>query len=424
MRRKLTYAFLTTVVVLGVAILGWRVRNRALPADQRESVQKRVDELKAEAKAGPPARSVLRGRPQPGNAWEEYALALKQMRTWEDGEDGVPIYFAAAGVREVDPAVAERFVAKRLDALEHLRLGAQRADGRYISGSESLDWDNRFMNLLAGRELANLVAMQSKLLVDSGKPQEAVNVLLDLATFARDLMLSGPVQASTSGYEIYRLTFGQPFRKLIESGRLSKSQLAQLGEKLEILDREFPTLKSVFAFENLAFGESLLTDRSIEQAFDDTERVAREDWRFLIAPLTTKVDAFQQKEILLKRIAPLDGMTYAEAQREAEAIVKDAESAPNRLVASVMPNVVRILRAHREALTRLRLLRAGVGVFANGKASSIPDPFGDTLFSTGEDGKVTIWSAGRDVTNARGPRFMLNNNDAYFWEIEKPAAGK
>src|SRR5262245_37501777 len=139
MRRKLTYAFLTTVVVVGVAILGWKVRNRSLPADQRDSVQKRVDELKAEAKAGPPARSVLRGKPQPGNAWEEYAIALKEMQTWDDGEDGVPIYFAAAGLREIDPAVAERLIAKNASALEHLRLGAQRADARYISGTESED---------------------------------------------------------------------------------------------------------------------------------------------------------------------------------------------------------------------------------------------------------------------------------------------
>jgi hypothetical protein len=359
----------------------------------------------------------LRGKPQPGNAWEEYALAFKDMRTSDNGEDRVPIYFAGAGVREIDPAVAERFVARHVGALEHLRLGAQRADGRYISGNENEVWNNSFLNLWAGQLLANLVAIQSKLLVDSGKPQEAANTLLDLATFARDLMMSGPMQASTTVYEIYRLTFGQPFRKLLESSKLSKFELAQLGEKLEILDKEFPTLKSVFAFENLAFGESLLTERSLDQAFDDTERVAREDWRFLIAPLTTKVDAFQQKEILLKRIAPLDGMTFAEAQKEAEAIVKDAQAAPNQLVASVMPNVVRTLMAHREALTRLRLLRAGVGLFANGKTPSIPDPFGDLLLSADEDGKTTIWSAGRSVMNARGPRFMLN--DAYIWEFER-----
>ena len=85
-----------------------------------------------------------------------------------------------------------------------------------------------------------------------------------------------------------------------------------------------------------------------------------------------------------------------------------------------MPNVARILRVHREALTRLRLLRAGVGLFANGKTPSIPDPFGDTLLSTDEGETVKIWSAGLDQPNSSGPQFMLN--DAYIWEIEKAAA--
>ena len=93
MLRKLTYAFLTIALLLGVAIFGWKVRNRSMPADQRDYVQKRVDELKAEAKASPTTRSVLSGKPQPGNAWEEYAIALKEMGNWGDGEDRGPIYF-------------------------------------------------------------------------------------------------------------------------------------------------------------------------------------------------------------------------------------------------------------------------------------------------------------------------------------------
>ena len=62
-------------------------------------------------------------------------------------------------------------------------------------------------------------------------------------------------------------------------------------------------------------------------------------------------------------------------------------------------------------MTRLRLLRAGVGVFANGKTPLIPDPFGDILLSAHEAGKVKIWSASRNVTNASSPRYMVN--DAY-----------
>src|SRR5262245_48914835 len=109
MRRKLTYALLTAFVVLVGMILAWNLRNRSLPADQRDSVQKRVEELRAEAKAAPPARSVLRGKPQPGNAWDEYAVALKEMGTWEDGENRVPFYFYAVGRGVIDRTAAEAF---------------------------------------------------------------------------------------------------------------------------------------------------------------------------------------------------------------------------------------------------------------------------------------------------------------------------
>ena len=122
----------------------------------------------------------------------------------------------------------------------------------------------------AGRELANLVAVKSKLLVDSGKPQDAADILLDMATFARDLMTNTPLRSSNFGFEIYRLILGHPFRKVLESGKLSKSELAALGKKLEIIDIEFPTLKSLFAFENLALGESILANKTFLEALDDT----------------------------------------------------------------------------------------------------------------------------------------------------------
>jgi hypothetical protein len=405
MLRKLTYAFLILVLVLAG---GFLIRLTHKPATERwDALKRRVDELKAAAQTNPSPRTVLRGEPQAGNAWEEYRLALRDTGSWDEGERGVSLYFYAGGRPGVDRSIVEPLLAKKAEALEHLRRGAQRPDNLYRHNWEQA-WLRGQFDRGQSIQLAMVAAAQSRFLTETGKAQEAANVLLDTTVFARDLMTNSPLNSSLRGYEVYRVAF-EGLRKVVESGKLSKSELVELGQKLEQVDKDFPTMTSVFAFENLPFGAWLTSQvtatqklpwaRQVEQYAEDTMlALDHVDWRFILASSETKLEVFELKEKLLERVAKLDGMSFKEARDEADAIRKDAESSPNRLLPSMMPNVHRILITHRKTVAPLRLIRAGVRVLAGGTMPELADPFGDNLLYSEENGKMKIWSIGRDAT--------------------------
>src|SRR5262245_24843716 len=103
-------------------------------------------------------RSVLRGTPMPGNAWEHYNFAI----------DGV--------AKEAEHG----FI------LKHLSLGAQRREGQY-----PYDWDEKTPGNIAhwarGKAIADLATTQARSALENGKPQDALNLLLDTLVFAKDI---------------------------------------------------------------------------------------------------------------------------------------------------------------------------------------------------------------------------------------------
>jgi hypothetical protein len=185
-------------------------------------------------------------------------------------------------------------------ALEHLRRGALRPDNQCL-----YNWEQAWLKGQLDRgntiQLAMFAAAQSRLLTETGKAREAVNVLLDTVTFARDLMTNSPLNSSLIGYEVDRLAF-EGLRQLVESGKLSHSELVELGHKLEQVDKDFPTMTSVFAFENLPFGAWLISQATARETLPWTLRVGQYaedsmitidsvDWRFPLASSETKLGA-------------------------------------------------------------------------------------------------------------------------------------
>jgi hypothetical protein len=360
-----------------------------LEADARwQKMEDRVSELRLQAGLRKVPRTVLTGAPSHGNAWDDYAMAFDS-------------------------------IADNEKAVEYLRLGAQRADGRYPR-----DWDNNNgtgpANLSKARDLANSAAAQAKALVQSGRRQEAVDLLLDVAVFARDLMANTPLlgrtNALSTSYAAYDAAF-EELRNLILSDKLTLDELTALANQLEVVDQEFPPLSAIVVTENLRIGtymNALSTDPS--NAGNLPGRLNQGGWRFAVFPRATIAEAYAQYDAQMRRLETIDQMTFDSAKREIDAIEVELGKSTN-LTLPLMINARSLYQAmisHRETLAHLRLLRAGTVLLATGKIPDLVDPFGDKLLVDPANGKTKLWSVG-DVGE--------NQNRTGQWVLEISRTG-
>ena len=208
--------------------------------DRWTTMKKRVGELQAEAQSRNLPRSVLRGQPIPGSAWAEYNIALRDALTWTEDPNGRALSQFLNGDPETDRALVDRMLAAHAGALDHLRLGAQREDGQF-----PYKWEHgpqmELPGLAASRLVSSLALVQARKSLESGRTQEATDLLLDTLMFARDLGSNGPLLSALIGDAVYVRTFDE-LRNLLLSGKLTSAQLAELEMKLAIVDHDFPSL--------------------------------------------------------------------------------------------------------------------------------------------------------------------------------------
>lgn len=359
-----------------------------------EAASTRTAKLKLEATTRKMPREALRGEARPGNAWNDYKLALEA--PWPAAaENGGVFYRFAGGQPGVDRERVKEMVAEQLPLLDHLQRGAQRADGQYPYKWESSD---DIPSLLRSRMLANLAVAQASILTDSGKPQEAADLLLDLTVFGRDLTTNAPVLSNLIGVAVYQIAFEQ-LRNLLSSGKLTPAQLADLAKSLEIVDRNFPPASSTVANSTLSLGMETF------RGFDDgglAQRLKDGGWRYAVFPQTTLLDAFEKNDHFVQRIQKVDQSNFAAAKKEYNALAAEATASSNGIVQQSVPGLARSIEAHLVALAQLRLVRAETLFRATGKMPTIPDPFGANLLSKEDAGVLKIWSIGYDGINNGG----------------------
>lgn len=128
-RRK--QAFFWLFAILAVTVLVLALALRPTRVGEMQAMTNRIVELKLESRSRKMPRSVLHGKLEPGNAWEEYNIALNDAQSWSEGDNGSIFSRFLAGDTKVDRAKVKRLVATHKEAIEHLRLGAQRSDGQY-----------------------------------------------------------------------------------------------------------------------------------------------------------------------------------------------------------------------------------------------------------------------------------------------------
>ncbi len=408
-------AFIWLFVVLVAVALLIALAFMPVGVDKREAMTKQIAELKTEASSRTQPRSVLRGTASPGNAWDEYNLALNDAAMWSDDENGGVFLRFAKGDNDVDRGKVERLAAEHALALDHVRLGAQRSGGPY-----PYDWDRGMQmalpSLLACRRLAYLAVAQAKLEADRGRSQDGVDVLLNTDVFARDLTANAPLLTYLIGLVVYSTTFDE-LHDLVLSGKLTQAQLADLAKKLETVDHDFPALSSSLSAETLVFGMAL--SKASEEGLSGWFGVARQGgWRFALNPGSSMLETLEEKEEYMHRAEKLDQMNFADARKEIDLISAKAHASSNPIIRMSEPSLLKSTIAHRETLAHLRLLRAGTTFLATGETPTLADPFGGNLFYKQEARKWKVWSIGSDGTNQNGMGNWGGRPDMVF-EIPK-----
>jgi hypothetical protein len=369
------------------------VALRPKGADKWEEMAARIDKLKIETRSRRLPRSPLRGKLIAGNAWDEYNIALNDTLTWVDDQNGSLFARFVNGEPGLDRIKVEQLVALHAGAIEHLRRGTQRSNGQYPYNWERGD-EMEIPSLLGSRRLANVSAAQARMWTEKGRAQDAADILLDVTVFSRDLATNGTLLSSLIGYALYSVSFDE-LRHLLQSRKLSPQQLTDLAQKLETVDRDFLGISTTLSNETMGFGTAMIQSANSGLSGRTLmEHMKLGDWRLVMSPRATMLEAYEIKEDYMRRSSKFDQMSYEAAKNEANAIGMEAEASTNALVRMSMPSLLRTIEVHRETLANLRVVRAGAVILATGQMPKITDPFGTDLLYKEKDGKLKIWSRG------------------------------
>ena len=386
-------AVLTVILLLAVLVM---------PMDNARwnGMRNRVATLKQEARSRNVSRPVLRGKATPGNAWDEYNVAISLALTVREGTNAdYLLHSFLAGDARADRAIVERLIAANPGVIDHLRLGAQRSNGQY-----PYQWDDgpaaELPSLLGSRRTSQLSIAQARVWEET-RPQDASDLLLDTSQFASDLATNGPLLSSLVGLAVYQATLDE-LKNLVLSGKLTRQQLANLAKELESADRNFPPLGPTFTNEAALTGfgvdmtEQLVTTKQ-------WLHLARDGgWRYGLSPRRMALDAFEQRDSYAQRSHNIDNLPFDAATKEARAITTEAEASGNPLLRESVPSLPKSLERHRDVHAHLLVLRAATIFLATGEMPQLPDPFGEHLSYSKEAGKLKIWSYGSDGKSQNG----------------------
>ena len=394
LRKRTILEIIAVVGVLGVLSIFVFMRSSN---ERWTAMNTRVAELRAEARSRKMPRTVLHGTPLPGNAWDDYQIALNDALTWNEDPNGAMLARFVKGDATVDRTLIDQMIATHAGAIEHLRRGAQKTDGQY-----PYKWEDgaqaALPSLLASRKLVNFGVAQARIWRESGRTAEAADLLFDVSMFARDLGANGVLLTSLIGDAAYLMTFNE-LRSLVLSGKLTKAQLADLDKKLEALDHDFPSIRTALTNESL-----LATDLTAEPSIGEWfELTVQGGWRYGLSTRAMTLAAFEERESYMRRTKNLDKADFGAVKKEADAMEAEATSSANPLIRMSAPSITRSIAAGGEALARLRLLRAATGFLVTGKVPTVPDPFGTNLLYEDTGTKLRIWSVGADGIDQKGP---------------------
>jgi len=390
-------------------VFGFRIHSSI--EGRWSAMEKRMEEMIAEARSRDARRPVLQGTATPGNAWDDYGEAVTTFRKLLASVPRGMTLLAELRNRipkAMNSPSDQVKVSALLDSLkvvfDGLRKGSFRSESQYPYDWEHLDLvipqDSPVSS--RGEWLANAAALEARRLVDSGHVKEAVELLLATAQFGRDLRHNGLVVSELIGRAICLIALDE-LREMILSGKLDRERLLDVVLGLEVLDRSFTQGSFCLRNQALAIGKMCLRGElfKAKQVFADPDPVTiKASWRQAFSSRLLQADAFFRLEDWSRRLAKAEQWSYAEERRVLDEIT--AEAAPNPLAMFFNRVPGNLSATRRCCLAQLRLVRAAARYRATGVVLQLDDPFASTLRHSLTGSRLKVWSVGKDGVDDGG----------------------
>jgi len=348
-------------------------------------------EMKARAereRARDPRRPVLRGAAEPGNAWDDYTLAVAEIKKLPDR---TKLYELVQRAPKADKALGAAMVERSSAVLDHLRRGASRATSR-----NGFDWEKGFsmavQGLQEGQQVVSLAVLRARALLDAGKPREAVGLLMDGAQFGRDRADDGPMITEMVGLAMVSIAL-DGVREVVSSEGADPEALEDLDRGLEALESAFPKHADCVRREQLGMGMTFAGEGA-SALLPGSAGMLPQKILFL--------DAFGRLQESFDRYAKVSEGSWTDCLTEGKRIEAEIQKSWNPVLKIVVPAQTSSERMVRERLAHLRLLRLATRYRRTGELLDLDDPFGAKLKSAKSGDGMKLWSVGADGVDNGG----------------------
>lgn len=381
---KILGLFGTALLLLALACWLWisTVIDRKWAAMER-----RLAEIPKEIELQVSCRRILEGELQPGNAWDDYTLAVAELGKRRNlhrirrGYAHFPYEFGP---------LREELDASTL-VLEHWRRGIRRGRAEWNPGSFRTDDD--LNNLRYGLEwLGQLSSAYAQKLAGEGRAGEGMKCFLDTAQFGQDLADTPWIDLSHSMYE--KALSG--IRESLTSRTLARETLQSTERALAILESSFPRFGRSLLSEARRFGEFLLREDPyyLQVSIGETRVPYEPGWRHAFSMRLMKADAFLEYDRCVRLLSTGEAQPWNLAKTGMERLWDSRFEGHNEVVG--FSREIELMMALRGTRTRLRLLIMAAHCGTTREILELNDPYGDRLKHAKSEGKIRFWSLGRD----------------------------
>lgn len=385
------------LIVLAVAALAGVIGVNAVAGRRMKDLQVKVAALQAETAARDTSRPPRPGKSEPGNAWDDYTAALAAVEKDKEALKAVAEY-----VDKPTPAgraKAEPIVAAHAATLDLLRKGVRRE-----RGEATIRWEDGFAiktpGLMSPRALGNLAAAKARFLLEEGKAREGVDLLLDVCQYARD-QGSNTILIEHMVCLALTSTASEELKTFIQSGKLTREDLLEIDRGLDHVEKVLPNTAHAFMNEPLQLGHHTLKEISGDNFIQMGDGPSIYQLKYGFSLKIMAAEAFNESVAIMRRGAEADSKSWAEVRKLSDEMEKVSRESANPLIQITVPGLASVHRVSREKKAHLRMLRTAARLKA-GETADLDDPFGGKLLRSEKDGKLKIWSVGRDGVDDSG----------------------
>jgi len=350
------------------------------------------DEIQNSIDGADAHRPVLHGVGLDGNAHDDYALAVSLLSPTAD-DDWLACREAFERGDEDAIALRDTLLDDHEAMLRALTQGAHRTTAQY-----PMQWDRGFYaeipRLLGLRTLTNIAVLEAKRHLDGGRPDQAVEILLDGMQFSRDHCNVPLLISSMIGCALLNIT-GRG--ALIDDGlldRIPRTSLGKLADGMRTLDEGLSMTSDAHAGEVVMFVRTIEHAESLDALFDfDLDDMLR-SWRYGFSDRHMLAASVHESANRLAILRESDGAPWPARQRTLQELHEMIEQSSDPITQVAAPKVLSAVESLYGAQTRFRLARAAVEYRLSGRIPHLADPFGDEFRITESDGVVRVESAG------------------------------